>query len=389
MKSAHHAISVKLAAVLGAALSLVAQSPDVLQEIAHPPLRHRASSDVAVPGFTPARLMEAYSFLKVDPKEKGKGQIIALVEAYDDPTAEADLATFNTQFGLSACTTGNGCFKVVYAGGTKPPTDTIGWSNETAIDTQWAHAMAPSAAIVLVEAQSGSLGDLITAVDAAVQTGATVVSMSWVASEGPNEGVTDTHFNVTGVTFVAASGDEGHGVNYPAASPYVVGVGGTSLTVNANGSWASETAWSGSGGGASAFETEPSYQAGVQSTGKRGVPDVAYDADPETGVPSYNSNACGACLTGWDEWGGTSIGTPQWAALFAIANSLRVAQGKATLTQPQVVLYPAAEADYHDITSGSNGNCGPQCQAGPGYDFITGLGSPIGHPLISKLVTSN
>jgi subtilase family serine protease len=167
-----------------------------------------------------------------------------------------------------------------------------------------------------------------------------------------------------------------------------VAVGGTSLTVNTNGSWASETAWSGSGGGTSRFEAEPSYQAGVQITGKRGVPDVAYDGDPNTGVPSYNSYACGACFTGWGQWGGTSIGTPQWAALFAIANSLRVRAGKATLTQPQVVLYPAAEAAYHDITSGSNGACRSQCQAGPGYDFVTGLGSPIGRALILKLVES-
>ena len=105
-------------------------------------------------------------------------------------------------------------------------------------------------------------------------------------------------------------------------------------------------------------------------------------------MPSYNSHACGACLTGWEEWGGTSIGTPQWAALFAIANSRRVKAGKTTLTQPQVILYSAGEGIYHDITSGSNGTCGSQCQAGPGYDFVTGLGSPIGHSVILKLVQS-
>jgi len=142
---------------------------------------------------------------------------------------------------------------------------------------------------------------------------------------------------------VAASGDTGHGVGYPAVSPFVVAVGGTSLTIDTNGFWASETAWPGSGGGASAFEAEPSYQAGVQTTGKRGVPDVAYDADPSTGVLSYNSHACGGCYTGWQQWGGASIGTPQWAAIFAIANSLRVKAGKTPLTQPQLILYPAAE----------------------------------------------
>jgi subtilase family serine protease len=387
-KNARLAFSAKLAALLAAALPLTAQSPDLLKQIAHPPLQHVVTFAAATPGYGPESLMVAYSFREVDVKDQGRGQTIALVDAYDDPTAEADLATFSTNFGLPACTTANGCLKLVYAGGTKPPADTSGWSNEIAIDTQWAHAMAPAATIMLVEAQSSSVRDLIGAVDAAVQNGATVVSMSWIASEGSNESQADTHFNVTGVTFVAASGDSGHGVGYPSASPFVVAVGGTSLYVNTNGSWASETAWSGSGGGTSRFEAEPSYQTGVQTTGKRGVPDVAYDGNPNTGVPSYNSYACGACLTGWGQWGGTSIGTPQWAALFAIANSLRVRAGKTTLTQPQVVLYPAAETAYHDITSGSNGACGSQCQAGPGYDFVTGLGSPIGRALILKLVES-
>jgi subtilase family serine protease len=388
MKNALPRFPARVAALLFAALPLAAQSPELLKQTAHHPLQHIAASDVATIGYAPANLMKAYSFQDVEFKKKGAGQTIAVVDAYDDPTAEADLATFTANFGLPACTTANGCFKLVYTGGTKPPADTSGWSNEIAIDTQWAHAMAPDAVIMLVEAQSNSMRDLIAAVDAAVQRGATVVSMSWIGSEASDESESDTHFNVTGVTFVAASGDNGHGVGYPSASPFVIAVGGTALAVNANGSWASETAWSGSGGGASKFEAEPSYQAGVQTTGKRSVPDVAYDGDPSTGVSSYNSNACGACLTGWEQWGGTSIGTPQWAALFAIANALRVNAGKATLTQPQIVLYPAADTAYHDITAGSNGACGPACTAGPGYDFVTGLGSPIGHALISQLVES-
>jgi subtilase family serine protease len=378
-------VCVAFSAMMAGLSVAAAQSPDLLEQIAHPPLQHTVTLTAATPGYAPVRLMDAYSFRDVDATAKGKGQTIALIDAYDDPTAESDLATFSTQFGLPACTTANGCFKLVYAGGGAPPADTGGWSNETAIDTQWAHAMAPAAGIMLVEAQSNKLGDLIAAVDAAVQNGATVVSMSWVASEGPHEIQSDAHFNVTGVTFVAASGDGGHGVGYPAVSPFVVAVGGTSLSVNSDGSWANETAWSGSGGGTSRYETEPSYQTGVQTTGKRGVPDVAYDGDPNTGVPSYNSHVCTACLTGWGQWGGTSIGTPQWAALFAIVNSLRVKAGKSMLTQPQVLLYPAAETDYHDITSGSNGSCGAQCQAGTGYDFVTGLGSPIGRALISRL----
>jgi subtilase family serine protease len=384
--------SARVAALLIAVLPLAAQSPDLLSHIAHPPLKHivvPGGVASAIPlGYTPLALKVAYGFLDGNLKDKGSSQIIAVVDAYDDPTAEADLATFSTQFGLPACTTANGCFTLVYGGGTEPPPDPSGWSNEIAIDTQWAHAMAPAAGIMLVEAQSSSVKDLLVAVDAAIQNGATVISMSWISSEGANESQADTHFNVPGVTFVAASGDTGHGVGYPAASPFVVAVGGTVLGVNTNGSWASEAAWSGSGGGVSQFEAEPSYQAGVQTTGKRGVPDVSYDGDPGTGVASYNSNPCSGCLTGWTQWGGTSIGAPQWAALFAMANSLRVKAGKATLTQPQLILYPVGEGGYHDIASGSNGSCGSQCQAGPGYDFVTGLGSPIGKALVAKLVAA-
>ena len=346
MKFSSCALLAKVAALLIAALPLAAQSPDMLRQIAHTPLVHvDVAPDVAAPGFAPASLMQAYSFLAVDVKKKGKGQTIALIDAYDDPNAEADLATFNTQFALPACTTANGCFKLIYANGTQPPADTIGWSNETAIDIQWAHAIAPAANII--------------------------------------------HFNVPGVTFVAATGDTGHGVSYPAASPYVVAVGGTTLTINADGSWASETAWSGSGGGSSKYEIEPSYQTAVQSTGQRTIPDVSYDGDPNTGVPSYSSYVCGACKTGWLQWGGTSIGTPQWAALFAIANSIRVYNGKATLTQPQLILYPIGETYYHDITSGTNGSCGRACTAATGYDLVTGLGSPIGHTLIHQLISGN
>lgn len=381
MKNMCLAFSASLAGLIVAASPVAAQ--DLLKTVAHPPLHHVATPDSGPTGFGPVHLVEAYSMRDV--RNKGKGQVIALVDAYDDSQAEADLGTFSTQFGLPACTTANGCFKVIYEGGKKPPSDTSGWSNEIAIDTQWAHSIAPAATIMLVEAQSNSFNDLLSAVDVAVANGATVVSMSWSGGETASETSSDTHFNVPGVVFVAASGDGGHSVGYPAASPFVVAVGGTSLTLNSNGSWASETAWSGSGGGESRFETEPSYQATAQSSGKRGVPDVAYDGDPNTGVPSYSSHACGACFTGWGQWGGTSIGTPQWAALFARANSLRAIAGKPLLTLPQTVLYAAPATDFHDITSGTNGFCGALCTAGPGYDFVTGLGTPVGDVLIAKL----
>jgi subtilase family serine protease len=133
----------------------------------------------------------------------------------------------------------------------------------------------------------------------------------------------------------------------------------------------------------------PVYQSGVQNTGKRGIPDVAYDADPNTGVPVYSSYACGrTCYTGWVQFGGTSMSAPQWAAIIAIANSERKAAGKANLNQVQFLLYPAAETDYHDVTTGTNGTCGAQCTAGIGYDFVTGLGSPKVNLLIPALVAA-
>lgn len=399
MNSARFSFALPVVALV-VALPLAAQDTDILKGYSHPPLRRiivpDALPDAGPTGIFPGKMRVAYGFNTI--AKYGSGQVIALVDAYDDPNAEADLGTFSTEFKLPACTTANGCFKKIMAAGT--PADTTGWSNEIAIDTQWAHAIAPGAKIMLVEAKSESNADLYAAVDLAVANGATVVSMSWGGGEASNESTSDSHFEVTGVTFVAASGDSGHGASYPAASPFVVSVGGTTLTLASNGTWSSETAWScntviacefdgGSGGGLSAYESEPSYQEGVQTTGKRGIPDVAYDGNPSTGVPEYNSYNCGSsCTTGWAQYGGTSIGTPQWAALFAIANSERVSGGKKPLNQPQNLLYPDAEADYHDITSGKNGSCGAQCTAGPGYDYVTGLGSPQANLLIPALVAA-
>jgi subtilase family serine protease len=384
--------SLSLSAVaLAVALPLAAQDgTDILQGTSHPPLQRvivpDASPDAGPSGTFPGKMKVAYGFNSIT--KYGAGQVIALVDAYDDPNAEADLGVFNTEFKLTACTTANGCFKKILAAGT--PADTTGWTNEIAIDIEWAHAIAPAAKIILVEAKSNSNADLYAAVDLAVSNGATVVSMSWGGGEASNESTSDSHFEVTGVTFVASSGDGGHGVSYPAASPFVVAVGGTTLTINSTtGAWESETAWNDSGGGVSAYEAEPSYQEGVQTTGKRGVPDVAYDGNPSTGVPAYSSYNCGsACYLGWNQWGGTSIGSPQWAALFAIANNERALASKHRLYQPQTLLYPDAEADYHDITSGSNGSCGADCKAGVGYDYVTGLGSPQANLLIPALVAA-
>jgi subtilase family serine protease len=230
-------------------------------------------------------------------------------------------------------------------------------------------------------------------VDVAVRDGASVVSMSWMAGEFRGENSLDNHFVSNGVTFLAASGDGGAGAAYPAASPNVIGVGGTSLSLGVTGNYQSETAWSGSGGGLSTIEHEPLFQAQLgipdDPRGFRGTPDVSYNANPGTGYAIYDSVRSNG-HAGWLQVGGTSAGTPQWAALIAIANSLRAAARKANLTSTNGSLYSLAKAawgsNFHPVTQGSNGRCGLLCTAMPGYDYITGIGSPQAKLLIGVLV---
>jgi subtilase family serine protease len=205
--------------------------------------------------------------------------------------------------------------------------------------------------------------------------------MSWGGPEFATEAGFDNHFIAANVTFVAASGDFGNPGFYPAASPNVTGVGGTTLSVDAAGNLV-ETAWSGSGGGISTVEQEPSYQLPFQSSGARGIPDVAYNAG--IGYAVYDSTPYKG-VGGWFPVGGTSAATPQWAALLAIANSARLQNNKSELTGANAALYKAA-ADFNDVTSGTNGTCGAVCTAAPGYDFVTGLGSPKAAGLINALI---
>lgn len=370
--------------------------PDTLE--ARPPIHVRGNATVAPTGYAPNQIRHAYGFdrLTVD----GSLLVIGIVDAYDDPTIGADLQTFITKFalrpmhGLSAgdpCTISAGphpCFQKVFAAG-KPRTDG-GWALEMSLDVEWSHAIAPGADIVLVEAANGRVSSLLGAVDVAVSNGARVVSMSWGGSEFSNESGSDFHFNHSGVTFVASSGDAGAGVIWPAASPYVIGVGGTTLPLDGTGNLTgSETAWSGSGGGVSAYEGEPGYQSSypIPATGgKRGIPDVSYNADPNTGFSVYDStNDQGQ--KGWFDVGGTSAGAPQWAALIILADQGRPAfSSNSTSSSP---IYNAAASavygsNYHDITGGSNGSCSI-CTARAGYDFVTGLGSPLANNLVPYL----
>ncbi len=353
-----------------------------------PPLRIETDATTSPTGISPSRIRRAYGFTSI--ANQGAGQTIGIVDAYDDPNIAADLSHFNSTFGLAACTTTSGCFKKVYANGSKPATN-ADWSLEIALDVEWAHVIAPKAKIVLVEASSNSLLALLHAVDVAVQQGASVVSMSWGGSEFSTERNYDFHFAINNVTFTVSSGDNGHGTEWPSSSAGVVAVGGTRLSVDASGNYLSESGWSGSGGGLSRYELEPSYQSSFpvprDSTGKRAVPDVGYDSSPSTGVPVYDTVALNG-EKGWFQVGGTSAAAPQWAALFAIANSIRHAAGKANLSHTSNSLYAIAKSnygDYHDIHSGNNGTCGSLCNSVTGYDTVTGIGSPRASVLIPAL----
>ena len=355
---------------------------------------HQITSDnLASPpyyAFAPAQIRRAYGFDQV--ANQGTGQTIAIVDAYDDANAESDLGVFSSEYSLPAATTANGLFSKVYATGHRPAAN-ANWSVEISLDIEWAHAIAPKARIVLVEAASNSLSDLVKGVDVAVRNGASVVSMSWSAGESSGERSLDNHFVTNGVTFLAASGDSGTGVGYPAASPDVIGVGGTSLTLDANGNYLSETAWSGSGGGLSTVEHEPLFQAQFvipdDGRGVRGVPDVAYNANPGTGYAVYDSVGINGA-SGWFQVGGTSATAPQWAALVAIANSMRAASRKANLTGTDAALYASGKSNlgeyFFPVTQGDNGSCGLVCDASTGYDYVTGLGTPRANVVIAALV---
>jgi subtilase family serine protease len=336
---------------------------DIFQAV--PPHHVHGKSATAPSGLSPAKVRAAYNL----PSTGGSGTI-AIVDAYDYPTAESDLNAFSSQFGLPSCTKANGCFEK------HPMTSNVranaGWALEESLDIEWAHAIAPSAKILLVEARSASGTDLLAAVDYARNRADVVaVSMSWGGNEFSSEVSSDSHFTSThGVTFFSSSGDSGTGAEWPAVSPNVVAVGGTTLTFNTDGSLASETAWSGSGGGVSAYEAMPSYQSAFGLAGTmRLLPDVSYVADPASGVAVYDTTTYQG-QRGWFKVGGTSAGSPQWAAIRALGG-----------TAANPALYADATASYatmfRDVMLGTNGNCGAVCSAAAGYDTVTGLGSPL------------
>ena len=318
-------------------------------------------------GISPSQMKIAYDL----PSTGGNGSTIAIIDVGDTPTVMTDLTLFSTTFNLTIPT--NNSFEIVKMAGVVNASSS--WMMETCLDVEWAHAIAPDAKILLVEAKSASSPDLLSAVDyARNQTDVVAVSMSWGGQEFSGETSADSHFTSNyGAVFFASSGDNGAntGVSWPASSPNVVGVGGTTLYFINDSTVGSEIAWSESGGGVSAYESLPSYQTifGLTSS-HRSVPDVSYNAG--TGVAVYcSSNG------GWISVGGTSAGAPQWAAIQALG-----------LSASNTNLYDKAKSAYssyfRDITSGTNGGY----NATVGYDCVTGLGSPLTFDFSSHLSVS-
>lgn len=334
---------------------------------AWPPIHVSGNASSVPRGLTPAQVKKIYNL----PAEGGRGTI-AIIVAYDDPKIINDLAAFSRQFGLPACPTNNNCFRKHKM--TAQLGSSQGWALETTMDVEWAHAIAPGAKILLVEARSGRGRDLLRAVDyARSQPGITAVSMSWGGPEFPDETNLESHFVALGVTFFASAGDSGTGVNWPSASANVVAVGGTTLKLASNGAFISETAWPGSGGGVSRYIPSPQYQADYkisQTHGKRAVPDVSYNADSDSGYAVYDSFGYHN-QRGWFTVGGTSAGAPQWAAIKALGQSAE---------NPHFYKDKAGNSHdlfFRDIISGHNGACVFYCTARKRYDYVTGLGSPL------------
>ena len=338
-------------------------------------------------GYTPAQIRAYYGIDSIG--GTGANQTIAIVSAFDAPTIRRDLETFSTEFSLTIPT--KDTFQVYYATKKRPQFD-AGWATETSMDVQWAHAIAPDAKIIVVEAASNDTKDLDRAIDRAIEllqpTGG-VVSMSFGGPEIFADASEDIRFHTAktaNISFLAASGDDGAEVSYPGASPYVLSVGGTHLELdNAGAATKAEKVWSGSGGGMSAFFSRPDYQSGVTSGSTRLVPDVAAIADAETPTSIFNSSPDARGNSGWDDGYGTSLSTPIWAGIVALVNEQRVAADKDLIgNRLNEAVYSVAQSDYaanfHDIITGTNGY-----QAQVGYDKVTGWGSPKADSLVGAL----
>lgn len=326
-----------------------------------------ASAPVALAtpaGFGPADLRSAYAVT-------GSGNsntVVAIVDAFGYPNAESDLATYRSQFGLPACTTANGCFRKVNQRGVQGsyPATNVGWDQETALDLDMASAMCPSCSILLVEADSATFQNLAAAVREAAALGAHAISNSYGGGESGSSSF-ESSYNFAGIAVTVSSGDSGFGVQFPASSPHVTAVGGTSLSRASNSRGWSETAWSGAGSGCSALYTKPTWQTDTGCT-RRTVADVSAVADPNTGVAVFGPAS--STRSAWLVFGGTSVAAPLIAGIYGV-NGTAVNHGNDPYRHTSAL---------NDVTSGSNGSCSVRylCTAVAGYDGPTGLGTPRG-----------
>ncbi len=319
-----------------------------------------------VGGYGPADLQAAYNL----PSSNGKGQTIGIVDAYDDPNAESDLAVYRSNFGLPACTSQSGCFtKVGQSGSTKKlPKPNSGWAGEISLDLDMASAICPKCKIILVEASSNRLRSLAKSVDRAVLMGANVVSNSYGGGGG---GASNPGYDHPGTVITASSGDGGYGASSPCDYGTVVCIGGTSLHKGGGTRGWSESAWRGAGSGCARLVAKPVWQTD-QGCAKRSESDVSAVADPNTGVAFYDTYPQG----GWGVVGGTSVSSPIVASVFALAGN------EASQNYAAGIWAAGGSSALNDVTTGSNGSC-PQkyayiCNAGPGYDGPTGWGTPNG-----------
>jgi len=344
---------------------------------------HPLASGPSSAYFTPATIRKAYGFDKLP--YDGAGQTIAIVVAYNDPNTINNLKTFDAQYGLP-----DPSVTIVRQhgpGGASAAYDAW-WAEEAAMDVEWAHAIAPKANLMLLQAFDNSYTNLMSMVDwARNSAGVSVVSMSFASAEFAGETALDSHFTTPAghspVTFIAASGDNGSGAMYPSASPNVLSVGGTKLVDGTILGYHihSESGWTGSGGGPSTVESKPAYQNGFQNTTKRSTPDVAYEGDPSTGFNVYFAGG-----GGWLGTAGTSAGAPQWAGLIALANQGRAQQLKLHPALANAIqdIYALPASDFNDIVGGSNG----QFTAAAGYDMVTGRGSPKADLIVQHLIAA-
>lgn len=345
------------------------------------PASHQVTSDVGSggppAGYSPADLQSAYALPSA---VAGVGQTIAVVDAYDDPNAEADLAVYRSTFGLPLCTTASGCFrKVNEHGGTQYPKLNVSWAQEISLDLDMVSAICPNCHLILVEAKSATLTSLGAAVNEAAALGATAISNSYGAAEFTGETRYDAlYFHHPGIAITASAGDAGYGTQYPAASPYVTAIGGTTLVRDSSTArgW-TESAWSKTGSGCSSVETQPSWQQSIAPLAsvcsKRAIADIAALADPNTGVAAYDTYTVSPGQpSGWLVFGGTSVSAPIIAGIYALAgNAASVTYGAYPYSHP---------TGLSDVVMGSNGPCSASllCTASAGWDGPTGNGTPNG-----------